>query len=601
MNDVDKSPSVETALMQATQCINVGKYAEAEAISSKILQAEPNNAAALHTLGLSHYMVRRYDKAIEHITRAIQFDDSNPQYFCNLAESYRRSRQTDKAIEMFEKSLALKPEYLTAHLGMANVLRDMNRRPEAIARYRLALALDPTYAKAYNYLGSMYLEQDRKEDAIAMLRKAVALEPNYIEARLTLGNALDADGQLDEAKQVYQDIIEIAPNKPAAHNNLANLLKSQGYMDEAVVHYEKALAANPNNVQAYYNLSRARPAKADDAEIARMEDMLKDPDIPESDLVNVHFTLGKIYDDLGRHDEAFSHYKAGNDKDKRAAPFDAKIQGVLIDRLRKTFTKRLFSRRQGFGCESDAPVFIVGMPRSGTTLTEQVLASHSQIFGAGELDQANRLINAITAEISGTTPYPECAGELDAVTACRLGDSYVSYVKRLSGNSPYITDKMPGNFMHLGFIALLLPNARIIHCRRQPMDSCLSNYFQHFAAPMPFANNLESLGHYYQAYEKIMAHWHEVLPLPILDVQYEEMIADHEGMCKRIVDFCGVDWEKACMQSHKTLRTVKTASTWQVRQPLYNTSVERWRLFDKHLKPLKKALGGYYAADGPVN
>lgn len=587
--------SIETSLAKAMQSIGAGRYQEAEALCRDIVAKQPNNAAALHALGLTHYMVRRYDQAIEHMTKAVQFDGTNAQYYCNLGESLRRAQRPDEAIETFEKALALKPEYLHAHLGMANALRDLGRRPEAMARYRLALALNPRFAEAYNYLGAMFLEQDRKTDAIAVLRKAVAIKPAYMEARLTLAHALDADGQLDEAKQVYEQLIAAQPNNTAAHNNLANLLKSQGRIDEAIAHYERALEINPSNVQAYYNLSRAKTAKSDDKEIARLESMLERPKLTDPERMNVHFALGKIYDDLGRFEAAFGHFEKANDLDSRSAPFDPRAHKALVDRLIVIFTKALFARRQGFGSESALPVFIVGMPRSGTTLIEQVLASHPRVFGAGELDQISHLVNAISAEISGAPPYPESAAELDALTACRLGESYVNYIRRLSGGGfARVTDKMPANFTHLGFIALLLPGARVIHATRDPLDTCLSCYFQHFTAPMPFANKLASLGRYYRGYERLMAHWRQVLPLPMLEVPYEEMVDDHEAMCRKIVEFCGLEWDPVCLQFHKTERTVKTASTWQVRQPLYSTSVARWRHYEAFLAPLKEALGESY-------
>lgn len=598
MADSIESTEADGALVRAMQAIGNGNYARAETVCGEILAKQPNNAAALHALGLSHYMVRRYDQAIEHMSRAIQFDDSNPQYFCNLGESLRRAQKPDRAIEMFEKALALKPEYKLAHLGTANVLRDLRRRPEAIARYRLALALDPCFAEAFHYLGVMFLEQDRKTEAIAYLRKAVSLKPGYMEARLTLAGALDNDGQIEEAQEVYTAIIADDQNITAAHNNLANMLKSQGDIDGAIEHYEKALEIHPGNVQAHYNLSRARKADPNDEDISRMEAMLNEPERQDTDRVNINFTLGKIYDDLGRYDEAFAQFKSGNELDNRVPDFDIRTHGVLVDRLRSVFTKQLFARRQGFGSDSKRPIIIVGMPRSGTTLTEQVIASHPDVFGAGELDQISHLVNAIAAEISGSAAYPECANDLDAMTACRLGESYVSYIRRLSDNSPRVTDKMPGNFMHLGFISLLLPNARIIHCRRQPMDSCLSCYFQHFTNPMPFSTSQENLAGYYRGYERIMDHWGEVLPSPILDVAYEDMVTDHETMCRTIIDFCGLEWDDACLQFHKTERTVKTASTWQVRQPLYNSSVGRWRNYEKHMEPLANALGdAYYEID----
>lgn len=591
MNTPQEQNSPDAGLVNAMQLISTGAYAKAEEICGALVKDQPNNAGALHALGLTHYMCRRYERAIEFMSKAVQFDDSNPQYYCNLGESYRRAMKPGQALVMFEKSVALKPEYLLAHLGIANVYRDQQRRPEAIARYRLALALNPKFAEAYHYLGVIFLEQGRQAEAITYLRKAADLKPGYTEARLALAQALDNDGHIDEAIETYLAIIEDAPKVGAAHNNVANLLKTKGNIDEAIIHYEKALELNPANVQAHYNLSRARKTAESQDDISKMERMLEQEGIPESDRTNIHFTLGKIYDDLERYDEAFEHFKKGNEFDNRVPPFDEDMHNQVLDRLIEIFNPNFFARREGFGSESKRPIFIVGMPRSGTTLTEQVIASHSKVFGAGELEQIGQLVNAISAEISGSAGYPDNASDLDAMTACRLGETYVTYVKRLSNDSPFITDKMPGNFMHLGFISLFLPKARIIHCQRQPMDSCLSCYFQHFTSPMPFSVSLEALGKYYQGYERLMAHWNKVLPTPILNVNYEDMVADHEATTRRILEYCDLEWEDACIKSHETSRTVKTASTWQVRQPLYKTSVERWKHFEAHLQPLKDALG----------
>jgi len=591
MSETAQSISAEAALAQAMQNIGSGKFKEAQGLCEGIIAKQPNNAAALHALGLSHYMVRNYAAAIEHMSKSVQFDATNSQYFCNLGESLRRAQKPDAAIENFEKALALKPEYLHAHLGMANALRNLGRREEAAARYRLALALDPRFAEAYHYLGAMYMEQDRKTDAIALLRKSVAIKPDYAEARISLAQALDNDGQIAEAAAAYEALLADMPDNAAAHNNLANLLKTEGKIDEAVAHYEQALKINPRNVQAYYNLSRAQTTDGGEKERKSMETLLKSDDLAQPERINVHFALGKIYDDQGRTDDAFGHYQKGNDLDDRATAFDPRAHAALVNRMMKVFNEQLFSRRRGFGSESEVPVFIVGMPRSGTTLIEQVLASHPQVFGAGELDQIAHLINAIPAEISGAPGYPNFANDLDAVTACRLGESYVSYVKRLSGGEARVTDKMPANFMHLGFIALLAPRARIIHATRNPLDTCLSCYFQHFTQPMPFATKLANLGQYYRAYEALMAHWRRVLPLRMIEVPYEDMVGDHDNMCRKIVEFSGLEWDDACLQFHKTKRSVKTASTWQVRQPLYSTSVARWHKYDAFLEPLKRTLG----------
>jgi tetratricopeptide (TPR) repeat protein len=591
MNNPQETNGAEAGLVKAMQLIAAGSYDEAEKISVTLVENQPNNAGALHALGLTHYMCRRYERAIEFMDKAIQFDGSNPQYFCNLGEAYRRASKPDQALGMFEKAVAIKPEYLLAHLGIANVFRDQKRRPEAISRYRLALALNPKFAEAYHYLGVILLEQGRQAEAIAYLRKATSLKPDYNEAQLALAHALDSDGLVDEAIETYLSILEKSPRVGAAHNNVANLLKTQGNIDEAIVHYEQALELNPANVQAHYNLSRARKTSETKGGIKKMEKMLEKRDLPEPDRTNLHFTLGKIYDDLERYDEAFENFKKGNELDNRVPPFDTAMHEQMVSRLINIFSPNFFARREGFGSDSRRPIFIVGMPRSGTTLTEQVIASHSKVFGAGELEQIGQAVNAISAEISGSAGYPDCANDLDAMTACRLGETYVTYINRLSDNSPFVTDKMPGNFMHVGFIASLLPNARIIHCKRQPMDSCLSCYFQHFTSPMPFSVSLEALGKYYQGYERITNHWKKVLPDKILEVNYEDMVGDHEATTRRILAFCDLEWEDACIQFHETKRPVKTASTWQVRQPLYSTSVERWRHFESHLQPLKDALG----------
>lgn len=591
MTDEEGALDLEAAHIRAMQLIAAGQTSQAAHICEKILKDQPNDPAALHALGLTHYMARRYGRAVEYMSQAIVIDGSNPQYLCNLGEALRRDHKLDAAKTTFEKALDIKPEYLLAHLGLANTFRDQKRRPEAIARYRLALALNPAFAEAYHYLGVMFAEQDRTSEAIAYLRKAVSLKPKYVEAHLVLSQALDADGQIEEAIESYRDLIRRSPNLTAAHNNLANLLKTKGDLDGAILHYKRAIEINPNNVQARYNLSRAGKAREEGLDAPELEEMLKSAKLEPIERSNVHFTLGKIYDDLERHAEAFEHFRLGNDFDERSMPFDTTGHAKSIDKMISVFSKNFFGRRQGFGCDSQTPIFILGMPRSGTTLLEQVLATHPKVYGAGELDQISNLVNAISAECPGAASYPECANDLDAMTACRLGDSYSNYVRRLGGGAQFVTDKMPGNFMHIGFISLFLPNAKIIHSRRNPLDTCLSCYFQHFTNPMPFSMSLESLGHYYRGYQRLMAHWEKVLPGKILTVDYEDMVQKHEETVRKVISFCGLDWDPKCLQFHETERAVKTASTWQVRQPLYQTSVGRWKHYEHQLEPLIKMLG----------
>lgn len=572
------------------QLIGGGQLAEAEAVCRQVLEQKPLHDQALHVLGLVAYLRSDYDTAKDHFERAVQIDESNPQYLCNLAETHRRLKNPQEALIWFERSVVAMPEFLKAHLGAGNALRDMGRYIEAVSKFRLSLAINPNFAEGYHYLGVTYMEQELVDDAIPLLRKAVAIRPQYVEAQLSLANALEASGQVEEALSIFYEMIEQNPSNIAVHNNVGNILKNLGRMDEAVEHYQKALEADPDHTPAYYNLSRTRVGSGE-AEIEQMEALLKEPQVSPERRLNLHFALGKIYDDQGQYDKAFAHFQAGNRLDDRVEAFDVAGHTRAINRLIGFFSPQFFASRAGLGCESDLPVFIVGMPRSGTTLVEQTLASHPQVFGAGELNHMGQIIQNIPKKKGMTAGYPEFAGLLDAISTCKLGEQYVKALKAMDSKALRITDKMPGNFANLGFIALLLPRARIIHCHRDPLDVCLSCYFQHFTKVMPFSRELSDLGLYYRDYERLMAHWQAALPMQILDVKYEDMIADHEGMSRKIVEFAGLDWDEACLSFHETERAVKTASSWQVRQPIYSSSVARWRNFESHLGPLREALG----------
>jgi tetratricopeptide (TPR) repeat protein len=582
--------NLEQDMALVMQHINFNRLKEAEELCNPLLQSHPLEPQVLHAAGLVKYKKMDYKGAIELLSKAVQIDKKNPLYFGNLGEAYRRNRQFDKALAAFEEAISMMPEFLMGHLGIANTLRDQGKFKEAISRFRLALAINPTFAPAYHYLGLTFADQERLKEAIPLLRKAVALRPGYIEAQLSLANTLERDGQSEEALERYRSVLEKIPNHVGIINNIGNILKNMGQIDEAVTHFEKALSLDPDHVSAYYNLSRARVGSSPE-ELARMEKMATDNRLNQEQQCSMHFSLGKLYDDLGDYDKAFYHFKRGNEMDTRDKPFDPKLHTLATDRMMVTFNKEFFAGRRGFGSESTLPVFVLGMPRSGTTLVEQTLASHPDVYGAGELNTIGQIIGALPQLQGRLAGYPECASLIDAVSACQLGEEYVGYLRSVGDKAKRVTDKMPGNFINLGFIALLLPNAKIIHCHREPLDTCLSCYFQHFAMVMPFSRDLTFLGSYYRDYKRIMDHWHQVLPQQIFDVRYEDMVADHEGMSRRLIEFVGLEWDDACLSFHKTERTVKTASNWQVRQPVYTSSIARWKNYEKFIDPLRQALG----------
>jgi len=582
--------TMEQNLAMAMQHINVNRLKEAEELCGPLLKSHPLEPQVLHAAGLIKYKKMDYKGAIEQLSKAVQIDKQNPLYFGNLGEAYRRDRQFDKALEAFEEAIAMMPEFLMGHLGIANTLRDQGKFKEATSRFRLALAINPSFAPAYHYLGLTFVDQERLKEAIPLLRKAIALRPGYIEAQLSLANTLERDGQSEEALEKYRDILEKLPNHVGIINNIGNILKNMGDIDEAIIHFEKALSIDPDHVSAYYNLSRARVGSSPE-ELTRMESMATDDRLIPEQQCSMHFSLGKLYDDLGKYDKAFFHFNRGNEMDTRDKPFDPKLHSLAIDRMIATFNREFFAGRRGFGSESTLPVFVLGMPRSGTTLVEQTLASHPEVYGAGELNNIGQIIGALPQLQGRLAGYPECATLIDAVSACQLGEEYVNYLRSVGGTAKRVTDKMPGNFINLGFISLLLPNAKIIHCHREPLDTCLSCFFQHFAMVMPFSRDLTFLGKYYSDYKRIIDYWREVLPQQVFHVRYEEMVADHEGMSRKLIEFIGLDWDEACLNFHKTERTVKTASNWQVRQPVYKSSMARWKNYDEFIGPWREARG----------
>ena len=578
-------------IQQGMALIAAGKSADAALLFAKFLDQNPDHPAALHGLGLSHYLKRRYGEAAELLRRAVLAERNNPQYLANLAEALRRDKKPDEALKYFERCATVMPEHLKAHLGIANSLRDLGRVEEAIGRYRLALALDPAFAEAYHYLGVTLLDLRRAGEAAPLLRKAAALKPGYTEAELSLARALDVMGESEEALAVYRAILAHDAKNVAAHNNMANILKNLGRFEESSAHYREALEISPEHTMAYYNLSRTGKGELAAGDADAMLRLLEDGTLKPEERMTILYGLGKIFDDAGDTAKAFQHYAKAKELDNRMLPFDSDEHSRLIDRLMATFSAEFFGRRKGFGSESETPVFIVGMPRSGTTLAEQILASHPRGYGAGELNQIGQLIEDLSRKHEGMAGYPEAAGKLDAVGAIGMAESYLAALKAKAGGAVRVSDKMPFNFLHLGFIALLFPKSRVVHCRRDPLDNCLSCYFQYFTSAIPFTRDLRVLGRYYADYRRLMEHWKSVLPLRMLEIPYEDMVADQEGMSRRLIEFCGLEWDDACLRFHRTERAVKTASNWQVRQPIYATSVGRWQPYEQYLGPLREGLG----------
>ncbi len=604
-----------------------GKLDEAIAHCERALALKPDYPEAHSNLGNVLLNQGKREEAIAQFGRALALRPDYAEAYNNLGNALQDQGSVADAMAQYQRALALKPDYAEAHYNLANTLLKQGKREEAIAQYGRALALRPDYAEAHNNLGNALYHQGRFADAMAQYRCALALRPDYAEAHYNLANTLLKQGKREEAIAQYGRALALRPAYPEAHNNLGSALQDQGSFADAIAHYQRALALRPDYAEAHYNsanvmltqgrleeaqhayetaiefapdtaryyrslLDLRRPV-AGDRYMAAMERLAQNmASLPNDDQQELHFALGKAYADLEQYERSFPHLLAGNALKRRDVAYDEPAVLGLLDRIRAVFTRDLMLSKRGVGDPSAVPIFIVGMLRSGTTLAEQILASHPDVYGAGEREDFTRAVNSLRASNDAPTAFPEAVAALPDETLRQLGASYLAAVAAAAPHAARITDKMPGNFAYAGLIHLALPNARIIHMRRDPIDTCLSCFASLFAAGQPHSYDLAELGRSYRAYATLMAHWRQVLPAGgMLDVQYEDLVADVGQQAHRIVAHCGLDWDDACLAFHNTQRPVLTASAAQVRQRIYRTSVGRWQRYGDLLQPLIGELG----------
>ena len=579
-----------------------GRLEEAGAIYRQILAAAPDHPDALHLLGLATYQGGAHGAAVELIERAIAARSGVDRFHNSLGLVLAALGRHGEAEASYGKALALNPRHVEAHTNLGNLLAATGRPEDAAARYRRALAENPGYAPAHNNLGNLLLERDALAEAADRYRQALAVKPDYDEALLNLAVALMPMGQLDEAEASCRKAIELRPDRAAAHNSLGTILKYRGDVGGAKACYHRALELEPGLIAARASLVQFRTFADGDPDFAELEALASEPGLAVENEILIRFALGKMYTDIGDHDRAFASFRLGNEARARQAAlrgstFDADAHVRRTSAAISLQDAGFFAARRDFGLASERPVFIIGMPRSGTSLVEQIIASHPAAAGAGELLDIIQIANRLPSETGGGQPYPEGLTQLDAAAARRLAQTYLDRRRSDSVDAERVTDKMPGNFQYLGMIALLLPKARVIHCRRDPMDSCLSCYINNFRLGNEFTNDLADLGAYCREYERLMAHWRDVLPLAMLDVQYEDLVARQEPVSREMIAFLGLGWDARCLEFHTTDRAVPTSSYLQVREKIHARSVGRWKAYENHLGPLIDALGGGESGD----
>jgi tetratricopeptide (TPR) repeat protein len=544
-------------LQLALKAHRKGEVSEAERLYSKILNRTPNDFNALHLLGVIRAQQRKFPEADRLIAKALE-TNSSPEALCNHGGVLVELGRIDEAMQRLRRALMMKPDYAEAHYNLGNALRKSGQLEEAARSFATAIKLRANYVDAHLNASEVLRELSRHAEAIAILRKAIAESPNGAQLHHNLGIVLHETGDLEGARQAF----------------------------------ERAIALDPEMVNSYYSRVRSSKIEPNDDILTAMESLVpKAGALSANQQASLYFALGKAYEDLGRFDEAFANLVEANRGVRSRIEYDELLTRQYYDRLERCFDAEMMAAKSGYGCESELPIFIVGFPRSGTTLVEQILSAHPKVHGAGELLIMAELAGAAK---SGSGPtFPESVASLEARQLRRLGESYVDRLRAMAPSAARVTDKLPANFQLLGFIRMVLPKARIIHVKRDPLDTCVSCFSLKFLGDnLSFVYDLGELGRHYRMYQDLMDHWRRVLPAgSMLEVQYENVIEDLEAQARRIVEYCGLGWDERCLSFHEAERTVRTASTVQVRQPIYRSSVQRWRRYEKHLGPLVEALG----------
>jgi tetratricopeptide (TPR) repeat protein len=591
----------------------LGRPAESLAMYQRALKINPGDLEARNNLGNAYLELGRADDAIDCYRGALELGRDNAQIHCNLSRALLLSGRNDEALAMSRTAVELDPKSAVTHDNHGLVLARLGRREEARAAYGRALNLNPTHVDALDHLGGLLRDLGQRREAVTLYRKAIELDPQRADIHCHLGHVLFELRHVEGAAASYRHALLLRPDLVSAHVSLAAVLRHQrrpedaeascraaldidptdveslsllgelradrGQFGAAEALFQQAIKVNPNFASAYAGIATHRKMTTDDVSWLQGAESLLTKPTSLTDQIGLHYAMGKYFDDTGQFDHAFGHYREANELTKRYGSVyePTKFTG-LVDEIIANFDAENFARNREYGSASELPVFIIGMPRSGTSLSEQILASHPSVFGAGEVAFWDKAF----------AEHQKAAAGAGARLMPAMVRDYLARLAAAAGAASRVVDKMPANFLYAGLIHAALPQARIIHMRRHPIDTCLSIYFQNFFNIGPYANDLDHLAHYYGQYLRITDHWRAVLPTAnLLEVSYEGLIEDQEGWSRRMVEFIGLPWDSQCLDFHRAERSVITASKWQVRQKIHSASAGRWRNYEKHIGPLR--------------
>jgi tetratricopeptide (TPR) repeat protein len=567
-----------------------GDLADAAASFRRALELRPDFAEAHGNLGNALVDLGQLEDAVYHYRRMLELRPDLAEAHNNLGNALLSLRRFEEAAISYRRAVALRPNAPGAHANLGNVLHALGRPQEALIHCRRALELQPDSAEAELLKGNALFDLGLFDEAAASYARALELKPDYLEAHIAAGKVLRQIGRIAEAEESCRKALGLAADSSEALALLGEILADRGRFDDAEQLFRRAIAIAPDQPEAWAGLARYRKMQPDAAWLAAAQRLLgKSAGVGVGQEINLRYALGKYFDDVEDFDNAFSSYRLANELKKRGAPkYDGERLVRRVDQIIALYDADWLHRASAQGNESRRPVFIVGMPRSGTTLTEQILASHPDAFGCGEL----RFWHTARVDYeSSALRGAESQGAEGRGAIAAAAEKYLSLVAGFSAEAARVIDKMPANFMNLGLIHAAFPHARILNMRRNPLDTGLSIYFQIFSNTHLYANDLEDIAHYFTQYSRLMAHWRSILPKgTILEVPYEKLVSVPEAGIREIVQFVGLPWDPRCLSFNETERTVITASNWQVRQPISTSAAGRWRNYERYLGPLRSLM-----------
>ena len=552
------------------------------------LSLQPDFVDALNNLGNIQTELGKLDEAIKSYNQALEIEPNHIEVHNNLGNILNDLGQLDEAVKHYEKAIAINPDYAEAHNNLASTLNELGEMDKAVKHCERAIAINPYYAEAHNNLGTALKAFGKLDEAIKSYMNAITINPNFADVFFNLGILYYDLGQPEEALNYYRKALSINPDFAAVYENLGLILQEMGQSDEAFNSYVYALALEPENANIHRNLSTLKNFKEGDTQLIQIQSLLSSSSISKSERINLCFALAKAYEDLGKKDEFFKILNEGNKLRKEELNYSIESDLKKHTKLKNIF-KLAIKESSSYKPLAVRPIFIVGMPRSGTSLVEQIISSHNKVKGAGELPTLDNLITPIfNAYLSNNNIISERS-------FLNIRQGYTQYhLSNINSSEGIITDKMPTNFENIGFILKAFPEAKIIHLKRDSMAICWSIYQRYFPnGSLGFPYSMSDLALFYLSYEELMAFWHDSFPNQIYDISYENLTTNQEVETRKLLDYCELDWDENCLKFYNNAKATKTASALQVKEKMYQGSSEAWKKYEEYLKPLINSIGYY--------